>query len=260
MNRPANKSTGRIAPRNAAATKLDMLISHYHSIDEQLRREIEADREIDAIQFLDQQLQKILRSLKDYRASDQSEAYKHLMFFLGDFKQQEDSMARKVDAVMVSNLMRHYMLPEKTPNERLQYGDVASLMNKSPNRISLIDMDHRYQFTSRSNAANYGCAPGDICGQHVAEVIGGDRFVGRAKNFFHRCFDGEIVQYAHILDGVGPDDTAYMKCQMQPHYDTSGALTGAVVTMTDITEELMLGVDGIDLEPIIPTIGSPAQG
>jgi hypothetical protein len=229
-----------------------MLISHYNSTDEQLRREIEADREVDGIQFLDHQLQKILKSLKDYRAQDQQEAYKHLMFFLGDPLVRDKSLGRPVDSVVLAELLRDYMLPDSHSIGSPQFCDIESVINDSANRISLVDLEHRYQFTSKSNAANYGCAPRDIRGKHVAEIIGGDRFVGRAKGFFNRCFDGEVVQYAHILEEAGADMPTYMKCRMQPHYDSSGETVGAIVTMTDITQELLLGVDEIELAPIAP--------
>ena len=227
-----------------------MLISHYNSIDDQLRVEIEADREIDAIQFLDHQLQKLLVALKKYRASDRQEAYKHLVFFLGDLDQRGNSLSRKADVAIIAQLLREYMLPESLVQAIPQYCDVSALINNSANRISLIDLEHRYQYTSRSNAANYGCSPSDIGGQHVAEVIGDDRFNGRAKAFFHRCFSGDVVEYAHLLDESGSDTPTYMKCRMQPHFDEAGTLAGAIVTMTDISRELLLGVDGVDFEPI----------
>lgn len=250
MNRAADKSKINIKPRSVAATKLDMLISHYESIDDQLRQEIEADREVDAIKFLDQQLQKVLKSLRDFRAEDQQEAYKHLMFFLGDATQRENSVARAIGPDVMADLLRDYMLPTPLPRAGPQFSDIASVIDNSPNRISLIDLEHRYQFTSKRNASIYRCAPRDICGQHVAEVIGGDRFVGRAKGFFERCFQGEIVQYAHVLEEPGSDGVNYMKCQMQPHIDTTGTTVGAIVTMTDITQELLANVNDIDLEPI----------
>ncbi|MEP1206043.1 MAG: PAS domain-containing protein [Rhizobiaceae bacterium] len=257
MNTPANKSNLRIIQRSTKASKLDMLISHYNSIDEQLRQEIEADRDVDAIQFLDLQLQKILGSLKQYRAKESQEAYKHLMFFLGDVTSTDSSLSRPVDSQMMSLLLQDYMLPEPLSQSSPQFCDIESIINNSANRISLIDMEHRYQFTSQSNASNYGCAPRDICGQHVAEVIGGDRFIGRAKGFFERCFGGEIVEYAHVLEETDSDVTRYMKCRMQPHFDTSGARAGAIVTMTDISRELLSGVNEISLEPIVPITAGP---
>ena len=41
-----------------------------------------------------------------------------------------------------------------------------------------------------------------------------------------------------------------MKCRMQPHFDSDGAIAGAIVTMTDISEELLLGVQGINCVPL----------
>ncbi|NKB53628.1 MAG: PAS domain-containing protein [Rhizobiaceae bacterium] len=234
-----------------------MLISHYNSINDQLRVDIELDRDIDVIQFLDLQLQKMLTALKEYRAIDREEAHKHLLFFLGDLEQRDNSLTRQADVAIVAQLLHEYMLPDSPVQTIPAYCDVAALINNSSNRISLIDLDHRYQYTSRSNAANYGCSPDEISGQHVSEVIGDDRFKGRAKSFFDRCFGGEVVEYAHVLDESNSDTTTYMKCRMQPHFDVSGSLHGAIVTMSDISRELLLGVDGIDLEPVAPVAGIP---
>ena len=86
-------------------------------------------------------------------------------------------------------------------------------------------------------------------GKHVVEIIGEERFVGRAKGFFDRCFSGELVEYAHTLAN-NAEKTACLKCRMQPHFDSSGGIAGAIVTMTDISEELLLGVQGINCVPI----------
>ena len=236
-----------------------MLISHYNSIDEQLRQEIEADREVDAIHFLDLQLQKILKSIKEYRAKSQEEAYKHLMFFVGDPNHSDDALSRPADTKMMASLLQEYLLPEPLATSKTQFCDISSVINNSANRISFIDLEHRYQFTSRCNAVHYGCSPDDICGQHVAEVIGTNRFLGRAQTFFERCFSGEVVQYAHILEEANSDHPIYMKCRMQPHYDSSGATLGAIVTMTDITDELLTGVNEMRLEPIRQRDGDPPR-
>jgi PAS domain S-box-containing protein len=250
------KTTGRILkPRSVEATKLDVLISHYSSLDEQLRQEIEADREVDAIQFLDHQLQKVLSSLKDYRATDRQEAFKHLMFFLGggggsgSDGDPEHLSARPTDPEAMHHLLTDYLLKEQMAPLPAAELDLQSIIDNSTNRISLINLNHEYQYTSHSNAAHYGGAQHEIQGKHVAEIIGHQRFNGRAKSFFDKCFGGQLVEYAHTLES-DQDQTSFLKCRMQPHFDATGAVAGAIVTMTDISEELLLGVQGINCVPL----------
>lgn len=248
MNQTLGKLKRDLQPRKIEATRLDMLISHYHSIDDQLRREIEADRQVDAIQVLDAQLQTVLQNLKSFRAESDEEAFKHLNFFLGCGAGADQLPVRPVDTSIMRDLLTDYLL-EKPGNVVRQSGqDVPQIIDNSINRISLIDMDFKYQYTSYQNAAHYGCQTSEICGKHVAEIIGPQRFLGRARGFFERCFDGETVEYAHTLDAS--DTTSFLKCTMQPHYDNFGTVQGAIVTMTDISKELLRGVDGMVLEPI----------
>ena len=249
MSLPA-KSTDRVpVQRRVEATKLDLLISHYNALDEQLRLEIEADREVDAIQILDQQLQQVLTSLQTYRAPDRQEAFKHLMFFLGSGQNSELMPGRSPDTEVMHHLLTDYLLKEQIAPLPVAEPDLKSIIDHSANRISLINLDHEYQFTSHSNAAHYGATQDVIQGRHVAQIIGDQRFGRRAKRFFDKCFSGELVEYAHTLS----DDTAkttFLKCRMQPHFDSSGAIAGAIVTMTDISEELLLGVQGINCVPL----------
>ena len=241
--------------RSTDASKLDMLISHYHSIDVQLRQEIEADRDVDVIQFLDNQLQEIWGRLQSYRATTNHEAYQHLMFFLGLEANPSAQMAlspcsaQPVDTLAIAELLKDYVLPEAIAPASLIGCDLPSIIDESSNRISLINCDFQYKYTSHSNAANYGCSTEEICGKHVAQIIGNDRFHRRAKGFFERCFDGETVEYAHALED-GSDVTSFLKCRMQPHYDRSNTLQGAIVTMTDISQELLLDVDQFKLVPL----------
>ena len=80
-------------------------------------------------------------------------------------------------------------------------------------------------------------------------MIGTNRFLGRARSFFQRCFDGEVVEYSHALDD--PTQTSsFLRCTMQPHFDSAGAVQGAIVTMTDISRELLKGVEGTVLVPV----------
>ena len=156
---------------------------------------------------------------------------------------------RSPDIEVMHNLLTDYLLKEQMAPLPVAEPDLKGIIDNSANRISLINLNHEYQFTSHSNAAHYGATQAEIQGKHVAQIIGQKRFEGRAKRFFDKCFDGELVEYAHTLGDVA-NNTSFLKCRMQPHFDNSGAIAGAIVTMTDISEELLLGVQGINCVPL----------
>lgn len=249
MSLPAKTSVRDPLPRRVHASKLDLLISHYKSLDEQLRLEIEADREVDAIQVLDQQLQQVLSNLQHYRAPDRQEAFKHLMFFLGSGQASDQLPVRPPDTEVMHHLLTDYLLKEQMAPLPVAEPDLKSIIDNSANRISLINLNHEYQFTSHSNAAHYGATQEEIQSKHVSQIIGSQRFERRARGYFDKCFSGELVEYAHTL-GDDAEQTSFLKCRMQPHFDSSGAVAGAIVTMTDISEELLLGVKGINCVPL----------
>lgn len=120
---------------------------------------------------------------------------------------------------------------------RLSVSDaVFRALDQVRERVSLIDIDYRYRYTNRANAEFYGLQPEDFVGQHLTDRIGEERFRTRAKPAFDRCFAGETVTYSHDLQ-LDDGRVIWLSAEMQPYRDATGGITGAIVTMRDITEE-----------------------
>ena len=113
------------------------------------------------------------------------------------------------------------------------------IVRQTTDRISVIGTDFRYKFTNASNAAFYGMEPEEFRGLHVTELIGAERFDGRARTYFLRCFAGTSVEYEHdLVDPSG--ETRFLRVRMDPYRDADGTISAAIVVMRDITEASLM--------------------
>ncbi|WP_067339532.1 putative bifunctional diguanylate cyclase/phosphodiesterase [Stappia indica] len=113
------------------------------------------------------------------------------------------------------------------------------IVRQTTDRISVIGTDFRYKFTNAANAAFYGMQPEEFRGLHVSELIGAERFDGRARDYFLRCFSGISVEYEHdlVLPSGG---TRFQRVRMDPYREADGTISAAIVVMRDITEASLM--------------------
>lgn len=117
-------------------------------------------------------------------------------------------------------------------NERLSLHE--EIVRQTTDRISVIGTDFRYKFTNAANAAYYGRQPEDFIGLHVSELIGSERFGGRARGQFEACFGGQSIEYEHeLVDAQG--ENRFLRVRMDPYREADGELTGAIVVLRDVT-------------------------
>ena len=108
------------------------------------------------------------------------------------------------------------------------------IVRQTTDRISVVGTDFRYKFTNAANAAYYGRQPEEFVGLHVSELIGGERFGGRARAHFEACFCGQSIEYEHeLVDTEG--ETRFLRVRMDPYRDENGQLTAAIVVLRDVT-------------------------
>ena len=69
----------------------------------------------------------------------------------------------------------------------------------------------------------------------TADLIGDTRFETRARARFDLCFEGTEQSYHHALHGE--HGACILRCDMKPVTGSDGALIGALVYMTDVTEQ-----------------------
>lgn len=115
-------------------------------------------------------------------------------------------------------------------------GSIADYVSFAPGRVSLIDTGYRYLATSQTNAEFYQLNQVGVMGKHVADLIGEFRFETRAKHRLDTCFGGEAQSYHHALPSA--DSARIFRCDMQPVNSFDGTILGALVYMTDVTEQV----------------------
>lgn len=64
-------------------------------------------------------------------------------------------------------------------NERLSLHE--EIVRQIADRIALVGRDFIYRFANAANAAFYGMTPNEMIGVHVRDLIGAERFEGRAR-------------------------------------------------------------------------------
>jgi PAS domain S-box-containing protein len=70
------------------------------------------------------------------------------------------------------------------------------VFESSPDRISIVGRDHRYQRVNPAFERSWGLPMEAFVGRHVADFLGADGFERTAKPYYDRCLAGEEVSYA----------------------------------------------------------------
>lgn len=126
--------------------------------------------------------------------------------------------------------------PQKPSAETYFGGTIADYVAFSEGRVSLIDTNYIYIATSEENARFYGRRQVGIMGQHIVDLIGETRFHTRAKPRLDECFAGNQQSYHHALNCNG--EARVMRCDMKPVNSSQGTILGALVYITDVTEQV----------------------
>jgi PAS domain S-box-containing protein len=82
-----------------------------------------------------------------------------------------------------------------TERKRAEYLS-QQVFERSPDRISIVGRDYRYQRVNPAFERRYGVPAETFVGKHVADFLGWDGFERTAKAYYERCFAGEEVSYA----------------------------------------------------------------
>ncbi|MAA97882.1 MAG: hypothetical protein CMN86_06255 [Stappia sp.] len=122
-------------------------------------------------------------------------------------------------------------------NERLSLHE--EIVRQTADRIALVGRDFVYRFANAANAAFYGMTPSEMVGVHVRDLIGGERFDGRARARFERCFAGESVEYEYEVRQTA-GKSIFVRIRMDPYRDRSGEITGALLVLRDVSAQTRL--------------------
>ena len=200
-----------------ALFSLNSAIEEYGRIDRALVGEIQGRQDETVIKNLSCKLNGLHQVISEAEPLNDTETLRQIMFFL--------------------NLAERWVEPSSDLHvaKRLVSRRLASSqLNETGARISLINSQFRYEMTTRGNREFYRLEEDGIIGRHVGEVIGEDRFEGRARKFLENTFAGVRQEYYHLLETA--EGRRIMKCIMEPRPGISGTM--ALVTMIDVTEEV----------------------
>ena len=111
-------------------------------------------------------------------------------------------------------------------------GQANAIIAQSSDRISIINTDYHYRFTNVRNLEYYGKDTHEIIGKDIAEIIGQERFKDHTQGYLDLCFKGERVNYQ-----TWSPKGEYLDILMEPYSEADGQISGAIVTLRDITHK-----------------------
>jgi PAS domain S-box-containing protein len=111
------------------------------------------------------------------------------------------------------------------------------VFERSPDRISIVGRDYRYQRVSPAFERRYGVPAETFVGKHVADFLGMEGFERTAKAYYARCFTGEEVSYAEWFNlSLG---RRYLAVTYSPLRPTSERVEAVLVISRDLTEHVL---------------------
>lgn len=120
----------------------------------------------------------------------------------------------------------------KQAEERLRIFE--QMVSTTQDLMSFVDKNYTYRMVNEAYAENFKRSKADIIGRTIADLIGEDDFRKTIKLQLDRCLTGKQVRYqtwCHFAEGNHYLDMAYY-----PHYDANQNVTGAVISVRDITQ------------------------
>jgi PAS domain S-box-containing protein len=111
------------------------------------------------------------------------------------------------------------------------------VFESSPDRISIVGRDYRYQRVNPAYERIYGMPMEAFIGKHVADFLGADGFERTAKAYYERCFAGEEVNYAAWFDlSLGQ---CYLAVTYTPLRSDSERVEAVLTIGRDLTEHVL---------------------
>jgi PAS domain S-box-containing protein len=113
----------------------------------------------------------------------------------------------------------------------------GQVFESSPDGVSIIGRDYRYQRVNPVQERHWGMAAESIVGMHVAELLGIEVFGQKIKPNLDRCFAGEDVSYGDwFTNTLG---RRYLAVSYSPLRPDSERVEAALVISRDLTEHIL---------------------
>ena len=114
---------------------------------------------------------------------------------------------------------------------------MGHVFESSPDGISIIGRDYRFQRVNPVNERYRGRSAERMVGMHVADLVGRDVFEQRGKPNLDRCFAGEEVSVAEWF--ATPHGRKYRAISYSPLRPDSQRVEAALVIARDLTEHML---------------------
>src|SRR3989449_9910547 len=135
----------------------------------------------------------------------------------------------RFDSVLVT-------LTDITERKRAEYL-TGQVFETSPDIISIVGRDYRYQRVNPVYDRIWGIAPERLVGMHVVDVVGMEVFEQTAKPNLDRCFAGEDVSYGRWF--ASPRGRRYMAVTYSPLRPDWERVEAVLVIGRDLTEYML---------------------
>jgi PAS domain S-box-containing protein len=113
----------------------------------------------------------------------------------------------------------------------------GQIFESSPDSVSIIGKDYRYQRVNPAYERNWGIPAERIVGMQVADLLGREVFEQKIKANVERCFAGEHVDYADwFVDAFG---RRYLAVSYSPLRPDSERVEAALIISRDLTEHVL---------------------
>ncbi|MBE3636628.1 PAS domain-containing protein [Mangrovicoccus algicola] len=128
-------------------------------------------------------------------------------------------------------------VPRRSPDRRPSHfgGSVADYVAFAEGRLTLVDTGYQIVATSEETAQHFGSQQIALMGRPLHEVIGAHRFETRTKPRLDACFAGQPQSYHIAMPDGGT--ARILRCDMRPVNSGEGTILGALIYMTDVTEQ-----------------------
>lgn len=220
----------------------------------QLQRAIKSGDD-SLVDLLDRDMENIVASILAYRAQSTLEIYMQFQFLINLIRQEADDSACVVrDARAMSLLLDRYFSdaqdaaadtalipsgpekPAEPPLFELTGGLSDVILDSMSDEVVVVTRDYRYLYANAAHASAAAKKPIELVGKHVSEVIGEQRFEGRARAKLDRCLAGDALAYEYTLEERGGQR---VDCKMMPIRGAEGEVLGVLIVTRDVTRSAL---------------------
>jgi PAS domain S-box-containing protein len=123
-----------------------------------------------------------------------------------------------------------------TERRRAEYL-TGQMFESSPDGISVVGTDYRYQRVNPVYERNWGMPAERIVGKHVADLLGTSVFEQTIKPYLDRCFEGEEVSYAEWF--TNSLSRRYLVVSYSPLRSGSERVEAVLLITRDLTDQML---------------------